>query len=162
MRSPTRTLLLVAVVALGGLVILGWLGRQYRSMLPQVRPAPAPVAARAGTDERAHAFLEVRRALKARLDREPEAAAELLATRARGNDPAGTPAGRLLERLRGTRDEVLRRTGLDAGDYRALVQAHRAWRERGSTPDPATDAAFGALRGELAAADLGRYEGLDE
>lgn len=164
-RAQTRTLFALAVMGLAGIAALAWLGQQYRKVLVNARPGSAPpraVVGPVGSDGAVGAFVHVRRALKGTLDADPAGAAALLAAVERGDGIGGSPAGALQGRSLGARDEALRRTGLALGDYRGLVRAYRAWRERGSTGDPGLDAAFDARRAELEAADLGPYERLDD
>lgn len=165
MRSPTRTLLVLAVLALAGLAALTWIGRQYRQILVKTRPAAGAAVAGAApetTRARVLAFLEVRRALKALAQADPEGTGALREAIERGGEVGGASAKGALARWLTARDEVLRRTGLPVDEYRTLVRAVRAWRAGDRTGDPELDAELEAARAQLDAADLGRYERLDD
>ena len=143
MSRETRILLVMAVLAVGGVTSLALMARRYVKIL-DVRPAAAtrPVAPAAAALVEVDAFIEVRRTIRRAID---------------AQSGGGSPAAP----LRSARDEGLRRSGMSSDRYARIRTLYREWREGRLAARHPLAYAFEQRRRELGELDLGDYEPLD-
>ena len=134
MTSQTRTLLLLGVMAVGAVVVLGWMAQRYQSILTTAESGDA-----GRIQQVVDRFVETRRQLIERQDEWQEADALAFAA---------------------LRTEIQRRVGMDAADYREARLHFRSWLDSGST-DPLWGAAFDAREAQARGASLGDQEERD-
>lgn len=136
MHSPTRTILILLVLAAGGLSALGFIAYRYTRLLEGTEMSTVDAA------RRVEAFIRVRQGMRSEID-----------------SWNGAKAHR--ESLTAVRDRALALHGIDIETYREVRQLYRAWRRgrlRAGTP---MAAAFEERRAVLRELDLGLYEALD-
>jgi hypothetical protein len=136
MHNPTRTILILMVLAVGGLSALGFIAYRYTRLLEGTEITGADAA------QRVEAFIRVRQGMLSEIDSWNEGEAHR-------------------ESLTAVRDRALALHGIDLETYTEVRQLYRAWRRgrlRAGTP---MAAALEARRAVLRELDLGVYEPLD-
>jgi hypothetical protein len=184
LTRQSRTLLLLAVVAVLGLTALAMMAQRYGRIasqrvppagpaieapkaLPQPMPAPdlqPPVEERATSDglaqRQVQAFLSVREAIQGIMDKHPAAMRSMLAEL---EGRTGTGKVKMhpeaILGLRTAKEKALASAGISREVYDRVREAYRARIEGRPAPDPALDAALSQRAVE--AASLGSYERLD-
>lgn len=136
MHNPTRTILILMVLAVGGLTALGFIAYRYTRMLEATGTTTEEAA------RRVDVFIKVRQGMRNEIDSWSD----------------GQPNR---ESLTAVRDRALALHGVDLDTYSEVRESYRAWRGgrlRAGTP---MAAALEGRREELGRADLGTYEPLD-
>jgi len=136
MHNPTRTILILMVLAVGGLTALGFIAYRYTRLLETTGTTTEEAA------RRVDVFIKVRQGMRSEIDS--------------WND--GQPHR---ESLTAVRDRALALYGVDLDSYAVVRESYRAWRRgrlRAGTP---MASALEGRREELRRLDLGVYEPLD-
>lgn len=171
MSRPVRLVIVIAALAIAGIVGLSLIARKYAAVVPlrsvaeEVAAAPVPDGATTpqATRERLEAFVAGRQAVRSLIESRPAVFRELL------DEAQGRVGDRdrvrmhnfILVQLRGERTAAAQELGLDETQYRAVREEYRKWRSGGSTADPAWKALFEANPDLAAVADLGEWDVLD-
>jgi hypothetical protein len=136
MHNPTRTILILMVLAVGGLTALGFIAYRYTRLLEASGTTPEEAAQRVGV------FIKVRQGMRSEIDS--------------WND--GQPHR---ESLTAVRDRALALHGVDLATYAEVRESYRAWRGGRLRAGTSMAAALEGRREELGRVDLGVYEPLD-
>lgn len=159
MRRETRTIAIMALLALGGVGALWFSAHRYvkiigargeieteASTAPRVEPGPAMGRGVSAADRALEDFVLVRRAVHDVV---------------RG---LGEPSGQVdprTARLLAVRDDALEEVGMARERYVLLRRAYRAWRAGREVADAELRRALDARRADLTALDLGVWEAYD-
>jgi hypothetical protein len=136
MHNPTRTILILMVLAVGGLSALGLIAYRYTRLLEGTAVSSEEAA------RRVDAFIRVRRGMRSEID-------------------SWSDGDSHREALTVVRDRALALHDVDLETYAKIRRSYRAWRRgrlRAGTP---MAAALEARREDLRKLDLGIYEPLD-
>ncbi|MCP3980373.1 MAG: hypothetical protein GY716_13810 [bacterium] len=139
MTRQTRTLIILAVVGVGSVVVLGAMAQRYARLLERDAASPARSAPRLGDAQRQiEAFVRVRRSLRLAIDIE-------------GARPTDT------ELLR-VRDRALVVEGLEASTYERMLADYLDWKHARGAQGGLMRADLDRRRDQLAQLDLGPRE----
>jgi hypothetical protein len=136
MLRPARTLLILLVVAVGGVSALGYLAYRYTRLIE------GEVTSGEDAVRRVDAFIAVRRAMRREID-------------------SWHDAGPRPETLILVRNRTLVLHGLDPEAYAETRRVYRSWRGGRARPGTPMAAALEGRREELGRVELGPYEPLD-
>ena len=137
MHNPNRTLLIMIVVAVGGVCALGYGAQRYARILDGGQAASAKQ-----TTGDVDGFVEVRRAMRREIDSWSEGASRR-------------------EALVLARDRAMVMHQVNPQAYAETRRLYRVWREGRLQAGTAAAAALERRREQLARVDLGDYEPLD-
>ena len=137
MGQPTRTLLILLALALGGISALAFMAQRYARVV-DARGGPSVERELARVD----GFIAVRSAMQREV-------------RSWGR------GGPRAEALKLARDRGLLLHGVNREDYAEVREHYRAWREGRQQAGSALVAALERRRSQLRSVDLGPYESLD-
>jgi hypothetical protein len=174
MSRQGRTVLVIGIVALLGVVSLAVLAKRYGRLIPAAQPVqkpPAPAAPSAPegapdaaeVDREVDAFLQARQVIRANLEKEygpiePRKTREPVRHARAEQDQA---LFRALVGIRLERDAKLQAAGVSMKRYREIRDAYRKWIDGKPVPDATLGAAFDRRPDELLAADLAGFDPFD-
>lgn len=167
MTRQSRMIIIIAVMALVGVVVLGFLARKYHEKLQPEAAQESPVVSRSAEttdlDPKIQGFLAGRKAVLAFLDENPPAKDSLCAEIR--NDTADRDQVKMynsvLWNLRVKRNLAASAQGLDEAGYAEVREYYRLWRSGDATLDGAWKAALDAREKDLAEIDMGDCDPLD-
>ncbi len=136
MSTQARTLLFLAVFAVGGVTVLSMMAQRYGKILQEDHSVDA--AARDDVES----FIEIRRSIHSVVTRS-------------GDRPD------LARQIRAARDRAVSFSKIDAGRYSRLRSEYRAWREGLSDDSSPYPRVFQEFVDRLREVDLGDHEPLD-
>ncbi len=136
MSTQTRTLLFLAVFAVGGVTVLSMMAQRYAKILQEDNSVDAAVR------DDVESFLEIRRSIHAVVTRSAER----------------PDLGR---QVRAARDRAVSFSKIDPGRYARIRTEYRAWRDGISDETSPYPRVFQEFVDRLREIDLGDYEPLD-
>ncbi len=136
MSTQTRTLLFLAVFAVGGVTVLSMMAQRYAKILQEDHSVDSAVR------DDVESFIEIRRSILT------------VASRSAGSPELG-------RQVRAARDRAVSFSKIDAGRYVRLRTEYRAWREGRSDEASPYPKVFQEFVDRLRDVDLGDYEPLD-